>query len=118
MWQELVAPHFTMLLVVEMLSVVKYVLLVRILFKCWANSFNCVLIRICSLQLLIARGACITVLSTYSLLLHRWTPLMVARSWQRNSIEEILSKEPEGRIRTLPSPYLCLPLMSIMNIAR
>jgi hypothetical protein len=25
MWQELVAPHFTMLLVVEMLSVVKYV---------------------------------------------------------------------------------------------
>jgi len=61
MWQELVAPHFTMLLVVEMLSVAKYVLLVRILFKCRANSFNCVLIRICSLQLLIARGACITV---------------------------------------------------------
>ena len=34
MWQELVAPHFTMLLVVEMLSVVKYVLLVKNLFKC------------------------------------------------------------------------------------
>jgi hypothetical protein len=43
---------------------------------------------------------------------------MVARSWNRNSIEEILSKEPEGRIRTLPSPDLCLPLMSIMSIAR
>lgn len=63
MWQELVAPHFTMLLVVEMLSVVKYVVLVRVLFNCLVNSFNCVLTRICSLQLLIARGACITALN-------------------------------------------------------
>ncbi|KAG2662164.1 hypothetical protein PVAP13_1KG530500 [Panicum virgatum] len=64
-------------------------------------------------QLLIARGASITAQNASG-----WTPLMVARSWQRNSIEEILSNEPEGQIRTLPSPYLCLPLMSIMNIAR
>jgi len=65
------------------------------------------------MQLLMARGASITAQNASG-----WTPLMVARSWQRNSIEEILSKEPEGQIRTLPSPYLCLPLMSIMNIAR
>jgi len=64
-------------------------------------------------QLLIARGASITAQNASG-----WTPLMVASSWQRNSIEEILSNEPEGQIRTLPSPYLCLPLMSIMNIAR
>ncbi|CAL5056187.1 unnamed protein product [Urochloa decumbens] len=72
---------------------------------CGGNAVCC--------QLLIARGACITTQNASG-----WTPLMVARSWQRNSIEEILSKEPEGQIRTLPSPYLCLPLMSIMNIAR
>ncbi|RLN07409.1 putative E3 ubiquitin-protein ligase XBOS32 [Panicum miliaceum] len=72
---------------------------------CGGNAVCC--------QLLIARGACITAQNASG-----WTPLMVARSWQRNSIEEILSKEPEGQIRTLPSPYLCLPLMSIMNIAR
>nr|TKW41991.1 hypothetical protein SEVIR_1G354500v2 [Setaria viridis] len=72
---------------------------------CGGNAVCC--------QLLIARGACITAQNASG-----WTPLMVARSWQRNSIEEILSKEPESRIRTLPSPYLCLPLMSIMNIAR
>ncbi|CAD6249161.1 unnamed protein product [Miscanthus lutarioriparius] len=72
---------------------------------CGGNAVCC--------QLLIARGACIAVQNASG-----WTPLMVARSWQRNSVEEILSKEPEGRIRTLPSPYLCLPLMSIMNIAR
>jgi len=64
-------------------------------------------------QLLIARGACLTVQNASG-----WTPLMVARSWQRNSVEEILSKEPEGRIRTLPSPYLCLPLMNMINISR
>ncbi|AQK55919.1 probable E3 ubiquitin-protein ligase XBOS32 isoform X1 [Zea mays] len=72
---------------------------------CGGNAVCC--------QLLIARGACIAVQNASG-----WTPLMVARSWQRNSVEEILSREPEGRIHTLPSPYLCLPLMSIMNIAR
>ncbi|XP_062221737.1 probable E3 ubiquitin-protein ligase XBOS32 [Phragmites australis] len=72
---------------------------------CGGNAVCC--------QLLIARGACITAQNASG-----WTPLMVARSWQRNSVEEILSNEQEGRIHTLPSPYLCLPLMSIMSIAR
>lgn len=48
----------------------------------------------------------------------RLTPQDVARSWHKNSVEGILSKQPEGRIRILPSPYLCLPLMSIVKIAR
>lgn len=47
-----------------------------------------------------------------------WTPLMVARSWHKNWLEGILSKQPEGRTRVLPSPYLALPLMSIVRIAR
>ncbi|KAL6638754.1 hypothetical protein ACP70R_023613 [Stipagrostis hirtigluma subsp. patula] len=46
------------------------------------------------------------------------TPLMVARSWHKSSVEGILSKQPESRMRILPSPYLCLPLMSIVKIAR
>lgn len=46
------------------------------------------------------------------------TPLMVARSWRRNWLENILSDENEGRIRILPSPCLSLPLMSIFRIAR
>lgn len=46
------------------------------------------------------------------------TPLLVARSWHKTSIEGILSKQPENRMRILPSPYLCLPLMSIVKIAR
>ncbi|KAL6659147.1 hypothetical protein ACP70R_003187 [Stipagrostis hirtigluma subsp. patula] len=46
------------------------------------------------------------------------TPLMVARSWHKSSVEGILSKPPESRMRILPSPYLCLPLMSILKIAR
>jgi hypothetical protein len=48
----------------------------------------------------------------------RWSPLMVARSWHRTWLEEILSTEPGGRSRILPSPYLSLPLMSIVKIAR
>jgi E3 ubiquitin-protein ligase XBAT32/33 len=52
------------------------------------------------------------------LLLKRLTPLLVARSWHKTSIEGILSKQPENRMRILPSPYLCLPLMSIVKIAR
>lgn len=48
----------------------------------------------------------------------RWTPLMVARSWHRNWLEGILSRQPEGRIRILPSQHISLPMMSIMRIAR
>lgn len=48
----------------------------------------------------------------------RWTPLMVARSWHRTGLEDILSTQPEGRLEVLPSPYLALPLMSIVKIAR
>jgi hypothetical protein len=54
MWQELVAPHFIMLPVVEMLSVVKYVLLVQILFKCLNGFLNSTLSELfrCSFLLL------------------------------------------------------------------
>lgn len=48
----------------------------------------------------------------------RWTSLMVARSWHRDGLEEILSTRPEKQPRPLPSPFLCLPLMSIVKIAR
>ncbi|KAB2625992.1 E3 ubiquitin-protein ligase XBAT32-like [Pyrus ussuriensis x Pyrus communis] len=45
-----------------------------------------------------------------------WTPVMVARSWHRDWLEEILTTEEEGQSQILPSPYLSLPLMSIMKI--
>jgi hypothetical protein len=48
----------------------------------------------------------------------RLTPLMVARSWHINGLDGILSKQPQTRIHVLPSPYLSLPLMSIVKIAR
>ncbi|KAL5221066.1 hypothetical protein ABZP36_025779 [Zizania latifolia] len=64
-------------------------------------------------QLLVAAGANIGTQNTNGL-----TPLMVARSWHKNSIEGILSKQPGPRIRILPSSYLSLPLMSIVKIAR
>ncbi|KAI4377662.1 hypothetical protein MLD38_015253 [Melastoma candidum] len=64
-------------------------------------------------QILIANGASVTAENA-----NGWTPLMVARSWHRNCLEEILSTEPENRTRVLPSPYISLPLMSIVNIAR
>ncbi|GAV71233.1 Ank_2 domain-containing protein [Cephalotus follicularis] len=64
-------------------------------------------------QLLIARGASLTAENA-----NRWTPLMVARSWHRNWLEEILSTQPECQSRIFPSPYLSLPLMSIVKIAR
>ncbi|CAA6671038.1 unnamed protein product [Spirodela intermedia] len=64
-------------------------------------------------QILIARGACLNAENANGL-----TPLMVARSWHRNWLESILSKQPEGRARILPSPYLSLPLMSVVKIAR
>ncbi|CAA0820010.1 E3 ubiquitin-protein ligase XBAT32 [Striga hermonthica] len=53
-------------------------------------------------------------------LLHltRWTPLMVARSWHRDCLEHILTPGSGGEKRLSPSPYLCLPLMSIVEIAR
>ncbi|AQK52071.1 Probable E3 ubiquitin-protein ligase XBOS35 [Zea mays] len=64
-------------------------------------------------QLLIAAGANMGAQNVNGL-----TPLLVARSWHKTSIEGILSKQPENRMRILPSPYLCLPLMSIVKIAR
>ncbi|WOL06451.1 putative E3 ubiquitin-protein ligase XBOS32 isoform X1 [Canna indica] len=72
---------------------------------CGGNAVCC--------QVLIARGASLTTKNA-----NGWTPLMVARSWHRNSIEGILSKQPSIRVKILPSPYLSLPLMSIMKIAR
>ncbi|GLT80430.1 hypothetical protein SLA2020_518690 [Shorea laevis] len=64
-------------------------------------------------QILIARGASVTAENA-----NGWTPLMVARSWCKNSLEEILSTQPERQLRVRPSPHLSLPLMSIVKIAR
>ncbi|XP_031109693.1 probable E3 ubiquitin-protein ligase XBOS32 [Ipomoea triloba] len=64
-------------------------------------------------QLLIARGATLTARNA-----NGWTPLMVAQSWHRDWLHEILSSQPENPPQPLPSPYLCLPLMNIVNIAR
>ncbi|KAK3005580.1 hypothetical protein RJ639_017265 [Escallonia herrerae] len=72
---------------------------------CGGNAHCC--------QMLIARGASLTSENA-----NGWTPLMVARSWHRESLEGILSTQPERRIPLLPSSYLCLPLMSIVQIAR
>ncbi|KAH9806144.1 putative E3 ubiquitin-protein ligase XBOS32 [Citrus sinensis] len=64
-------------------------------------------------QILIAMGASLTAENA-----NGWTPLMVARSWHRTGLEDILSTQPEGQLEVLPSPYLALPLMSIVKIAR
>ncbi|KAM7268732.1 hypothetical protein ACFE04_010898 [Oxalis oulophora] len=64
-------------------------------------------------QLLIARGASLSAENA-----NGWTPLMVARSWHRDCLEEILSTESEEQSQIIPSPYLSLPLMSIVKIAR
>ncbi|XP_042389829.1 probable E3 ubiquitin-protein ligase XBOS32 isoform X1 [Zingiber officinale] len=72
---------------------------------CGGNAMCC--------QVLIARGASLSAEND-----NGWTPLMVARSWHRNLIIEILSHRSSGRIKVLPSPYLSIPLMSIMKIAR
>ncbi|KAK4604938.1 hypothetical protein RGQ29_013128 [Quercus rubra] len=64
-------------------------------------------------QILIARGASLTAENA-----NGWSPLMVARSWHRTCLEEILSTELGGQPQMLPSPYLSLPLMSIVKIAR
>ncbi|XP_011069845.1 probable E3 ubiquitin-protein ligase XBOS32 [Sesamum indicum] len=64
-------------------------------------------------QLLIAKGASLTTENA-----NGWSPLMVARSWHRDWLEEILTERPESQPKLSPSPYLCLPLMSIVEIAR
>ncbi|KAK8953273.1 putative E3 ubiquitin-protein ligase XBOS32 [Platanthera guangdongensis] len=64
-------------------------------------------------EILIARGASLAAQNV-----NGWTPLMVARSWNRNWLEDILSREQGSASHILPSPYLSLPLMSIMKIAR
>ncbi|PIA46108.1 hypothetical protein AQUCO_01600404v1 [Aquilegia coerulea] len=64
-------------------------------------------------QVLIARGASLSAENA-----NGWTPLMVARSWNRDCLEIILSKPPEVRRQIGPSPYLALPLLSIVKIAR
>nr|XP_043622834.1 probable E3 ubiquitin-protein ligase XBOS32 [Erigeron canadensis] len=64
-------------------------------------------------QILIAKGASLTAKNAKG-----WSPLEVARSWNRDWLEEILSAEPHDRTTTLPSPYLCLPLTSVVKIAR
>lgn len=64
-------------------------------------------------QILIARGASLTAETA-----NGWTPLMVARSWHRDWLEEVLSSNLSNHPQLLPSPYICLPLMSIIKIAR
>ncbi|BBG92931.1 XB3 ortholog 2 in Arabidopsis thaliana [Prunus dulcis] len=64
-------------------------------------------------QILISRGASLNAENA-----NGWTPLMVARSWHRDWLEEILSTEQQVQSQILPSPYLSLPLMSIVKIAR
>ncbi|KAJ1433542.1 Zinc finger, RING-type [Sesbania bispinosa] len=64
-------------------------------------------------QLLIAKGASLTAENA-----NGWTPVMVARSWHRNWLEDILKTPPAAHLQVLPSPYLSLPLMSIVRIAR
>ncbi|XP_042520305.1 probable E3 ubiquitin-protein ligase XBOS32 [Macadamia integrifolia] len=64
-------------------------------------------------QVLIARGASLTAENA-----NGWTPLMVSRSWHRDWLEGILSEQAQAQPQILPSPYLSLPLMSIVKIAR
>ncbi|KAK6942379.1 Ankyrin repeat, partial [Dillenia turbinata] len=52
-------------------------------------------------QLLVSRGASLT-----------------AENANGDCLEEVLSTQQESQLQILPSPYLCLPLMSIINIAR
>ncbi|XP_071742144.1 probable E3 ubiquitin-protein ligase XBOS32 [Rutidosis leptorrhynchoides] len=63
-------------------------------------------------QILIGMGASIDAENAKG-----WTPLDVARSWHRDWLEEVLIAQPQGETRTY-SPYLCLPLMSVVKIAR
>ncbi|KAI3803119.1 hypothetical protein L1987_31268 [Smallanthus sonchifolius] len=63
-------------------------------------------------QYLIFRGASPTAENAKG-----WTPLAVARLWNRDWLEEVLIAQPQGEEPT-SSPYLCLPLMSVVRIAR
>ncbi|KAL0681834.1 hypothetical protein Bca4012_048681 [Brassica carinata] len=67
-------------------------------------------------QLLIDKGASLAAINS-----NGWTPLMVARSWHRNCLEEVLNpttEQPQSQLPKVPSPFLCLPLMSIVKIAQ
>nr|XP_034918147.1 uncharacterized protein LOC118051586 [Populus alba] len=50
--------------------------------------------------------------------MERWTPLMVARSWHRNELGVILTTQQENQSQICPSPYISIPFMSIVKIAR
>ncbi|KAI3814708.1 hypothetical protein L1987_14352 [Smallanthus sonchifolius] len=63
-------------------------------------------------QILIARGANVTAENAKG-----WTPLAVARLWHREWLEEVLITRPQDEEPT-SSPYLCIPLMSVVKIAR
>jgi E3 ubiquitin-protein ligase XBAT32/33 len=43
---------------------------------------------------------------------------MVARSWHRSWLEDTLKTPPAENLQVLPSPYISLPIMSIVKIAR
>uniref|UniRef100_M4DV71 RING-type E3 ubiquitin transferase n=1 Tax=Brassica campestris TaxID=3711 RepID=M4DV71_BRACM len=67
-------------------------------------------------QVLIDKGASLAAINS-----NGWTPLMVARSWHRNCLEEVLNpttEQPLSQLPKVPSPFLCLPLMSIVKIAQ
>ncbi|KAH0906705.1 hypothetical protein HID58_038532 [Brassica napus] len=68
-------------------------------------------------QLLIGKGASLAAINS-----NGWTPLMVARSWHRDWLEETLNptteQQPQSHPPKVPSPFLCLPLMSIVKIAQ
>ncbi|KAL4571318.1 hypothetical protein LXL04_018076 [Taraxacum kok-saghyz] len=64
-------------------------------------------------QILIAKGASLTAGNAKG-----WSPLAVARSWHTDWLEEILSTPQQQQKTTPPSPFLCLPLMSVVKIAR
>ncbi|KAK6936479.1 Ankyrin repeat [Dillenia turbinata] len=65
-------------------------------------------------QILIARGA-----SRMTLNGSGWLPLDVARMWGRHWLEPLLAPHSDSVVPMfLPSNYLSLPLMSILNIAR
>ncbi|CAN6461990.1 unnamed protein product [Victoria cruziana] len=64
-------------------------------------------------QVLVSRGASLTAENA-----NGWTPLLVARLWNRHWLEGVLNKQQESRQSPTPSPYLWIPLMSIVKVAR
>lgn len=65
-------------------------------------------------QILISRGA-----SRLALNCNGWLPHDVARMWGRHCLEPLLAPNSDSVIPMFPtSKYLCLPLMSILIIAR